>query len=126
MATSRNVNRRLVESFRDEPTRLLLPISGYEKVTVESLDDACESVEDLFDETLNQYVNVAKINSKRPNDGLSPDESACINLYTMEWNVHDDSLYIILNRALRLPDRSKLKPWYKYLKLFFTAFFKLP
>jgi DNA integrity scanning protein DisA with diadenylate cyclase activity len=84
MATSMDINRRLIESVRDEPKKLLLPISGYEKETVKSLEDACESIKDLFDQKLKQHVTIAKINSKEPEGGLSPDEAASIQLYTME------------------------------------------
>jgi hypothetical protein len=44
----------------------------------------------------------------------------------MEWNQTENSLYALLNQALCAADRSQLQPWGKYLKLFFTAFFKLP
>ncbi|CAF3840068.1 unnamed protein product, partial [Rotaria sp. Silwood1] len=66
------------------------------------------------------------MNSTEPEDGLNSDESATIHLYTIEWDVHEDSLYMVLNRTLRLADRIKLQPWFKYLKLFLTAFYKLP
>ncbi|CAF1249002.1 unnamed protein product [Rotaria sordida] len=66
------------------------------------------------------------MNSTEPEDGLSPDESAAIHLYTLEWDVHENSLYMALNRTLRLADRTKLQPWFKYLKLFLTGFYKLP
>jgi hypothetical protein len=126
MATSVQINRRLLESVRDEPKRMLLPISGYEKVIVKSLDDACEPIKPLFDQKLKHYITIAKMNSSDPEDGLSPDESAAIHLYTIEWDVHENSLYMVLNQTLRLADRAKLQPWFKYLKLFLTAFFKLP
>jgi len=111
---------------RDEPKEMLLPISGYENVIVKSLEDACEPIKHLFDQRLKNYITIAKINSMEPEDGLSPDESAYIYLYTVEWNVHEDSLYMILNQTLCLAHRTKLQPWFKYLKLFLTAFFKLP
>ena len=126
MATSKKINPRLIESVSDEPKKMLQPISGYEKVIVKSLDDACEPIKDLFDESLMQCVIIAKMNSAQPKDGLTTDESAAIHLYTMEWGVHEQSLYMILNQTLRNADRAKLKPWFKYLKLFLTAFFKLP
>jgi len=126
MATSVNINHRFLESVRDEPIQMLQPIAGYEKVTVNSLDDACEPIKDLFDQKLKQNVTIAKAKSTKLEDGLSPEESASIYLYTMEWDVHEDSLYMLLNRTLRLADRAKLQPWFKYLKLFLTAFFKLP
>ncbi|CAF1370341.1 unnamed protein product [Adineta steineri] len=126
MATLIPINHRLLESIRDEPKRMLVPISGYEKETVKSLEDACEPIKDLFDQQLKEFITVAKINSLDPKDKLTQDESASIHLYTMEWAKHDNSLYKKLNQTLRLVDRSKLTPWFKYLKLFLTAFFKLP
>ncbi|CAF0749586.1 unnamed protein product [Adineta steineri] len=126
MAKSIAINHRLLESIRDEPKRMLVPISGYEKETVKSLEDACEPIKDLLDHQLKQYITVAKMNSSDPEDKLTQDESASIHLYTMEWGERSNSLYMKLNQTLRLADRSKLKPWFKYLKLFLTAFFKLP
>jgi hypothetical protein len=126
MASSAVINRRFLESVRDEPKKMLLPIAGYEKETVKSLDEACEPIKDLFDQKLKQYITIAKMNSTNPEDGLTPNESACIQLYTIEWDVHEESLYWILNRTLRAADRNKLRPWFKYLKLLLTAFFKLP
>ena len=35
-------------------------------------------------------------------------------------------LYSHLNRTLKLVDRTKLRPWFRYLKLFLTALAKLP
>jgi hypothetical protein len=126
MATSIKVNPRLRENIRDEPEQMLKPISGYEKEPLLSLEEACKPLEKIIDEELQQNIIIAKANSKEPKDGLSSDESASIHLYTMEWNVHENSLYAVLNRTLRLTDRTKLKPWFRYLKLFLTAFFKLP
>ncbi|CAF0902676.1 unnamed protein product [Adineta steineri] len=126
MAISIDINHRLLESIRDEPKRMLVPISGYENVTVKSLEDACEPIKDLFDDQLKQFIIIAKMNSSDPEDKLTQDESASVHLYTMEWAKHDNSLYMKLNQILRLADRSKLTPWFKYLKLFLTAFFKLP
>ncbi|CAF3976337.1 unnamed protein product, partial [Rotaria sordida] len=69
---------------------------------------------------------VAKERAKNPADDLSVDESASIALYTMEWEPHTNSLYYILNSALRGEDRANLKPWFLYLKLFITALSRLP
>jgi hypothetical protein len=126
MATSSEANPRLVADVRDEPTQMLQPISGYDKEPLLSLEDACKPLEDIIDDELNQNITIAKMNSKKPSDGLTQDESAAIHLYTMEWSTHENSLYAVLNRTLRLIDRRKLRPWFRYLKLFLTAFFKLP
>ncbi|CAF0733536.1 unnamed protein product [Rotaria sordida] len=42
----------------------------------------------------------------------------------MEWG--ENSFYQVINSALRAEDRSSLKPWFGYLKLFGTAVQKLP
>ncbi|CAF1660384.1 unnamed protein product [Adineta ricciae] len=48
----------------------------------------------------------------------------------MEWDTAADkprsSLYSQLNRTLKQVDRTKLRPWFRYLKLFLTALAKLP
>jgi len=126
MSVSFEVNPRLLVDIRHEPKQILEPISGYEKEPLLSLEEACQSLENILGLELKLYINVAKLNSKEPKDGLTQDESASIYLYTMEWNEPDKSLYVVLNQALCAVDRSKLQPWLKYLKLFFTAFFKLP
>ena len=126
MATSIEPNPRLRVNIRDEPEQMLQPISGYEDEPLLPLEEACKPLEKIIDEELQQNVKIAKMNSKESKDGLSSDESASIHLYTMEWKVHENSLYAVLNRTLRSADRGKLKPWFRYLKLFLTAFFKLP
>ncbi|CAF4971049.1 unnamed protein product [Rotaria sp. Silwood1] len=105
---------------------MLQPISGYEEEPVLSLEHVCKSLEDILDEELKQNIVIAKANSAEPEDGLTQDESASIRLYTMKWKKTENSLYAVLNRTLCMANRRKLQPWFKYLKLFLTAFFKLP
>ncbi len=120
------VNPRLAFApIAQEPKQLLKAIKGYEKEPLLSLEEACEPLHKILDE-LDENIVIAKKNCKRPADGLSQDESASIHLYTMEWEDSDDSLYAVLNRTLRTPERQMIKPWFKYLKLFLTALFKLP
>ena len=126
MATAMKINPRLVTNVREEPKQMLKPISGYEHEPLLSLEEACQPLEDIIDSELRQNIIIAKMNSAEPENGLTPDESASIHLYTMEWDVREKSLYMILNQTLRMADRGKLRPWFKYLKLFLTAFFKLP
>lgn len=121
-----DVNPRLKADIHNEPKQMLQPISGYEKEPLLSLEEACKPLENIMDEELTQNIMIAMMNSEEPEDGLTPNESASIHLYTMEWRIHENSLYVVLNNALRLADRRKLLPWFKYLKLFLTAFFKLP
>lgn len=54
-------------------------------------------------------------------DGLTRDEAASINIYTLESPV-----YKVLNSMLLKGDRDPLNPWFPYLKLLLTALHKLP
>lgn len=116
-------------STGDEPERMLTPIRGYASKPIVSLEIACESLQTIVPR-LNQFVNKAKSNSKNPANDLTQDESAAIRLYTMQSDEMVDglnaSIYAILNRTLRDPDRTKLQPWFLYLKLLLTALTKLP
>jgi hypothetical protein len=126
MAASKEINHRLVANIGNEPTQMLKPISGYEREALLTIEEACKPLEDILDHELKQNISIAKMNSTEPKNGLTPDESAAIHLYTMEWDERENSLYMVLNQTLRLADRGKLRPWFKYLKLFLTGFFKLP
>ena len=103
------VNPRLAFApIAQEPKQLLKAIKGYEKEPLLSLEEACEPLHKILDE-LDENIVIAKKNCKRPADGLSQDESASIHLYTMEWEESDDSLYAVLNRTLRTPERQMIK-----------------
>lgn len=119
---NRERNPRYTMNVRDEPRQMLRPIEGYGRERLVSLEEACEPLEKYISD-LPRNVLIAKKNSQSPPDHLTPDESAAIHLYTMEWN---DSLYVALNKRLRQPDRRALTPWFLYLKLLLTALFKLP
>ena len=126
MASAMYVNRRLMDDIRDEPKQMLIPIAGYERQPLVSLEEACKPLQGILDHQLKQNIFIAKKNSEQPKNGLTQDESASIHLYTMEWNASKQSLYSVLNQALRSADRAKLVPWFRYLKLLMTAIFKLP
>jgi hypothetical protein len=57
---------------------------------------------------------------------LNQDEAAAINIYTREWTVRSESLYFVMNEALRTADRKKIEPFFPFMKLLFTAISKLP
>lgn len=116
-----------VNDLPEEPERILLPIEGYEKARLMSLDEAVKPLIPLFPEgDLQSKVWVVKELCKNPDDGLSQDESASIMLYTIEWTPSEQSLYVILNKNLRSQDRNVLKPWFPYLRLFIGALLQLP
>ena len=52
---------------------------------------------------------------------LNREEMAAIHVYTQDFPLH-----AILNARLRDRDRKKLKPFFPFLKLLLTAFYKLP
>jgi hypothetical protein len=75
---------------------------------------------------IDQFVKMAKRHCTYPNDhGLSKDEAAALYLYTMEM-AEDACVYRLLNQTLRFEDRSKVRPWFAYLKLLHSAMSKLP
>ena len=126
LSFSFEVNSRLLVDFSVESIQVLGPINELEQESVVSLEEACESLQNILGAELELYIKVAKSNSKAPKCGLTPDESASIYLYTMEWDEVQSSLCAALSQTLCSADETKLQPWLKYLKLFFTAFFKLP
>lgn len=123
------INPRYLLGTGNEPKQLLQPISGYASEPLLPLEEACEPLLDIVPR-LSTYIWIAKQNSKDPTHDLTQDESAAIHLYTMEWDSGDNqprgSLYAHLNRTLKEIDRTKLRPWFRYLKLFLTALVKLP
>ncbi|CAF0901442.1 unnamed protein product [Adineta steineri] len=108
MSLSFEINPRFLLDSVHETKQNFQPIYCYEQEPLVSLEEACQPLENMLGTELSLYINVAKLNSKEPKQGLTQDESASIYLYTMEWNQSQNSLY------------------YKYLKLLFTALFKLP
>lgn len=103
----------------------LPPITGYEKQPLVSLEDAVAQLRSMLP-GIDRKACAAKLKCKNPADGLTPDQSASIMLYTMEWEPYDQCLYAVLNKTLRKKDRNALKPWFPYLKLILTALSRLP
>ena len=108
-----------------ESGKMLLPIEGYQKMPLVSLEEAIEPLHDILP-GVQSKVWIAKENCETPADGLSPDESASIYLYSMEWEPQETCLYFVLNATLRDKNRQKLRPWFSYLKLILTALGRLP
>lgn len=105
---------------------VITPISGFEQQPLVSLEDALEPVRNYI-EDIEKYIHITKQQCKPGGtDGLSKDESASIYIYTIAWSKDDASLYKVLNDVLRSEDRSKIKPWFRYLKLIMTGLRKLP
>lgn len=108
----------------DTEKKNLTPIYGYWSHPVLPLEQALQPITPMIPQ-LERYIKVAKENCAYPSEhNLTRDESASLYIYTMEWG--PTSLYRVLNKALRTEDRTVLKPWFGYLKLFESAFDKLP
>ncbi|CAF3750138.1 unnamed protein product [Rotaria sp. Silwood1] len=124
MTTESRISNRFLDADK-EPLRALTPIEGYEKKPLVSLEEAVQPLRNLL-HNLDNMVSTAKWNTREPSDSLTPDESAAIHLYTMQWQKPHPSLYTLLNETLRSEQRIDLIPWFLYLKLFLTALYKLP
>ena len=115
-----------ISDFDQNPCEYLLPIKGYEKKPVVSLEEAIEPIV-VYVPEVKRMAHLAKCRCKKPPaDGLSVDESASIMLYSMDWQPKEECLYHVLNATLRSEDREKLVPWFLYLKLILTALDRLP
>jgi hypothetical protein len=115
-----------ISDINKEPLEMHMPIRGFEKMPLVSLEEAVAPLVSILPE-IQDYAYVAKQRSKPvPADGLTRDESASIILYSMEWEPHKECLYFALNATLREEDRRKLKPWFSYLKLILTALAQIP
>ncbi|CAF1429946.1 unnamed protein product [Didymodactylos carnosus] len=124
MATVQQLTRSRYTDICGEPVdKLLVPVKGYQNELLLPLEEAVVQISDLF-EDLQEYVYIAKQNCKKPSNGLTQDESAAIQLYTMQFS-SGPSFYELFNQTLRSENRELLKPWFRYLKLFLTALYKL-
>ncbi|CAF1440828.1 unnamed protein product [Rotaria sordida] len=123
-ATAQRILR--ITDIAHEPLRLIAPIGGYEEMPLVTLEKAVEPLVSVLP-AVQSYAFVAKQMCEDPADGLTPDESASIMLYTMGWEPLDKCLYFVLNDTLRSSERQqKLRPWYLFMRLFLSALFRLP
>ncbi|CAF0738726.1 unnamed protein product [Adineta steineri] len=98
---------------------------GYITWKLLSLQDAMKQLQGPLQQ-IDYFVKEAKRHCLYPNDhNLTKDESAAVYIYTMEM-ADDSCVYRVLNQTLRAEDRSKVRPWFGYLKLLHSATSKLP
>ncbi|CAF2831164.1 unnamed protein product [Rotaria sp. Silwood2] len=99
-------------------------IDGYLNEPLVSLEEALQPFHGRIDQ-LAYYIKEAKSKCHYPSEhNLTRDESAAIYIYTMKWD--NKCLYDHLQEAWSFEDKSQMKPWFKYLKLFKSACDKLP
>lgn len=89
-----------------------------------SLDETLQSVVSQFDQLGSFIERAKKLHSHPAEQNLTDDELAAIYLYTD--NCEGQSLHEALNRALQSGDPALIKPWLKFLKLFYNALDKVP
>ncbi|CAF2530906.1 unnamed protein product [Rotaria sp. Silwood2] len=112
----------------EEPKKMFLPIEGYEKMPLLTLEEAIKPLTEIVS-NIAEKVYAAKYNSENLKSELTLDQLAAIMLYTMGSSSDEKPLYAALNSTLRSdkPDRSnQLKPWFLYLKLFISALSNIP
>jgi hypothetical protein len=127
-ALNNNNEAKQYQRFMDinEPLTMMTPIRGYDQMPLVPLEQAVQPLVPFIPE-VQQMAHITKARCKNPPpDSLTVDQSAAIMLYTLGWEPKESSVYYILNAALRKEDRQVLKPWFLYLKLFFTALSLLP
>jgi hypothetical protein len=74
---------RFCES-NEEPGKITPAIEGYANVPLVTLENAVKSLVLIVPE-IKRMVWTVKQNCQNPPNGLSPDESGSIMLYTLEW-----------------------------------------
>jgi hypothetical protein len=115
-----------ITDMSQEPLKMLPALGGYPHVATVTLEKAIQPLLASLPALICHANNAKDQCPKPPPDGLSVDESAAIMLYTMSWKPVNKCLHNALNAVLRSEDRTKLEPWFLYLKLFFSALERLP
>ncbi|CAF1287412.1 unnamed protein product [Rotaria sp. Silwood1] len=109
-----------------EPCRMLMPIQGYEKKPLVTLEEAVEPVVSYVPD-VKRMAYIAKMKCAELSPGKLPiNQAASITLYSMEWEPQEECLYYVLNQTLRNENRQKVKPWFLFLRLILTALAQLP
>jgi len=101
------------------------PIYGVMSQPHMSIETACKKLKGVVAQ-VDKIAGCAKIAASHKIKGkdkhkLTVNERAAINMYTQE-----SPLYGCLNEALRAKDRSKVKPFFPFLKLLLTGLGKIP
>ena len=116
---------RRITNVALEDNEFLAAITGYENKPIVSIEEAVKPLTSIV-YMVETQATVAKNICKRRRTDLEADKAAAIMLYTMSWEPYEKCLFPMLNDALRLKNRSILRSWFLYLKLFFVALDDLP
>lgn len=99
-------------------------VSFNENSTILNIDKAIEPLREFFP-NLQHFLDLIKEKCVQPHDGLTPDESAAIMLYTIDSEPVEQCFQYVLNEILRKKDSKKLQLWIFYLDLFFRGISRL-
>ncbi|CAF3061805.1 unnamed protein product [Rotaria sp. Silwood2] len=130
-ASTLSCRSRFFDLMRETGDKLS-PIKGYRQLVQPSLEEAIVSIQKHkafnIDGDIQNKVSFATKQCSEEDDlySLTVDESAAIQIYTIESKTEQESLFYVLNSTLRQADRSELKPLLPYLKLLIEGLEKLP
>ncbi|CAF1619909.1 unnamed protein product [Adineta ricciae] len=108
-----------------ESNEILTFLHEYKTYPLVPIKEAIEPIKALLYNS-DSMIKLAKKNCRKPPDGLTQDESCAIYLYTMPRPSPHQSLFQLLHESFYSTKRDALTPWFLYLRLFFTALYKLP
>ena len=115
----------LKRKFKRDREFRYFSIEDYENIKLLPLLESVKNLERIVPNIKGNALDTIQ-KCLHPSEGLSKDESASIQLYTMQWQLNYQSLAVKLNHALRIDNREQLVPYLPYLKLILTALSKLP
>jgi uracil DNA glycosylase len=104
----------------DEKLEELPAIAGVQATPLMSLTEATRSLVTRFPALQTYVTRALEYGRKNASGKLDAHEVGALYLYTLE-----SVLYRQLNAALRHPDREQVRPYFAYLRLFFSALAKL-
>ena len=116
-----------ISDVGDESLEFLQPIFGFADSPAVALEKAVKELASIAP-NVESYAHSAKKSFQSPHNGLTSDEAAAIRLYTMEWDLKEQSLYRRLNHALRSKQgrQQNIQLWYPYLRLLVSGLSRLP
>ncbi|CAF3713037.1 unnamed protein product [Rotaria sp. Silwood1] len=121
-----HIHTQRFSDIAGEPCRMLMPIQGYEKKPLVTLEEAVEPVVSYVPD-VKRMAYIAKMKCAELSPGKLPiNQAASITLYSMEWEPQEECLYYVFNQTLRNENRQKVKPWFLFLRLILTALAQLP
>jgi len=124
-----DINILKIKDMVNEPREILNPIIGLFDRPIITFDQITQSLEShvkgisQFGFTCSMFASQLDVDKRGT---LTDDEISAINLYTRESDPRENSIYFVINKALREQDRNTLKPYFPYLQLLLLSLSKVP